>query len=452
MPESEKGPEQEPANPTVLRRPEHCVSRRDIDPDALKVLYRLDRQGHAAYLVGGSVRDLLLGRKPKDFDVGTDARPSRIKKLFRNCFLIGRRFRLAHIRFGDRIIETSTFRRQPELIADPSDPDADLLHRDDNVFGTPEEDAQRRDFTINGLFYDIRTFHVIDHVGGLDDLDAKLVRCIGDPDIRFREDPVRMVRAVRFASRLGFQIEPHTYEAIVRHQGELEKASPPRLLEEIYKLFGYQSGEAALRLLRQTGLLSVLLPDIDIYLDESEDEDRDFWRYLAALDEGGAALPETTPELLLATLYHPMLKRWADELHSAGERPAYADLAQEVLAPITERYPVPRRIQSQLGRILAGQQRFVRSRRQRFSRRRFVLQDSFPEMLALHGFCCMAEKRGLESVNYWLAMHDEIVGDEDGHSGKDRGSRNGERPDDDQGQTRSKEGTSRRRGQRSRRR
>ena len=189
--------------PTIRERSEHCISRSNIDEDALKVLYRLSTAGYTSYLVGGSVRDLLLGRHPKDFDVGTNARPNEIRKIFRNCFLIGRRFRLAHIIFGKKVIETSTFRRQPE----ETEATNGLYQAEDNTFGTPEEDAKRRDFTVNGLFYDIKTFSVIDYVGGLKDLEKRDLRCIGDPNIRFREDPVRMMRAVKFAARLDFTID-----------------------------------------------------------------------------------------------------------------------------------------------------------------------------------------------------------------------------------------------------
>src|SRR5262245_48494043 len=177
--------------PRVRPRSQHPISRKQIDPDALKVLYRLSGAGHKGYLVGGSVRDLLLGRVPKDFDIGTDAHPSALRRLFRNCRLIGRRFRLAHILFpGGKVIEVATFRRRPE----PVDPDApELLMTSDNTFGTPREDALRRDFTVNGLFYHISDFSILDYVGGLEDLEAGLIRTIGDPDIRFREDPVRML-------------------------------------------------------------------------------------------------------------------------------------------------------------------------------------------------------------------------------------------------------------------
>src|ERR1700733_11449421 len=211
------------AEPKVVPRAEHSISRRDIDADALKVLYRLRQFNHFAYLVGGSVRDLLLGRRPKDFDIGTSAHPYQVKKLFRNCWVIGRRFRLAHVKFGSKGIEVATFRRQlqpgeeatpsavsappPGPIAAPSpagkaaagpEPGTDahlMIHRD-NTFGTPEEDAFRRDFTVNALFYDIATFSIIDYVGGLEDLRSGIVRAIGDPEVRFREDPVRMMRAV----------------------------------------------------------------------------------------------------------------------------------------------------------------------------------------------------------------------------------------------------------------
>src|SRR5262249_24647956 len=216
------------------------------DPDALKVLYRLRQGEHAAYLVGGSVRDLLLGRRPKDFDIGTSAHPYQVKKLFRNCWIIGRRFRLAHVRFGPKVIEVATFRRQvqpgEEVVQDgvpAPDPNtaegAHLLHHD-NTFGTPEEDAFRRDFTVNALFYDIATFSVIDYVGGLEDLRAALVRSIGDPELRFKEDPVRMLRAVALAARLGFSIDPPTRDAIHAHSREIARSSPARLLEEFYKI------------------------------------------------------------------------------------------------------------------------------------------------------------------------------------------------------------------------
>ena len=224
--------EYQPGNvaPRILSRAEHIISRKNIDPDALKVLYRLRNNGFVAYLVGGGVRDLLLERQPKDFDISTSAHPAQVKKLFRNCFVVGRRFRLCHVRFGRKVIEVSTFRSQ----AEPEE--GDTLIRRDNTFGTPEQDAFRRDFTVNALFYDIATFSVIDWVGGLADLRQRVISAIGDPGVRLREDPVRMLRAVALAARLGFTIDRDCEEAIRALRGEIVRSSPARILEEIYKI------------------------------------------------------------------------------------------------------------------------------------------------------------------------------------------------------------------------
>ena len=237
------------------------IARELIDPDADKVVRRLARHGFQAYLVGGCVRDLLLQRTPKDFDVATSATPKEIRQLFRNCRIIGRRFRLAHIFFGPKIIETSTFRANPREGDDASDAD-ELLIRRDNVFGTDTEDARRRDFTINGLFYDVEAERVIDHVGGMADLERRVVRTIGDPDIRFREDPVRMLRAVKFAARLDFEIEPVTLAALIRHRGEIAKCAQPRVLEELYRLLRGGAAHRSMALLIETGVASNLSPQL----------------------------------------------------------------------------------------------------------------------------------------------------------------------------------------------
>jgi hypothetical protein len=235
------------------------IARDLIDPDADKVVRRLARHGFQAYLVGGCVRDLLLSRTPKDFDVATSATPKEIRQLFRNCRIIGRRFRLAHIFFGSKIIETSTFRANPRDGEDASETD-ELLIRRDNVFGTDTEDARRRDFTINGLFYDVEAEQVIDHVGGLADLERRVVRTIGDPAIRFREDPVRMLRAVKFAARLELEIEPVTLAALVEHRSEIAKCAQPRVLEEIYRLLRGGAAKRSMELLIETGIATVLAP------------------------------------------------------------------------------------------------------------------------------------------------------------------------------------------------
>lgn len=286
--------------PRTVPRPEHTLSRRDIDPDALKVLNRLRQHDYTAYLVGGSVRDLLLGRRPKDFDIGTSAHPYEVKRLFRNCWIIGRRFRLAHVKFGTKTIEVATFRRQVDEVepapaegtdapetgalagedvaaaveaaatAAEAPPDAatglvlppeHLIHRD-NTFGTPEQDAFRRDFTVNALFYDIATFSVIDYVGGLEDLQARVIRSIGDPNVRFHEDPVRMLRAIVLAARLGFSLDPPVLEAIRTHAREIERSAPARLIEEFYKILRSGSAEQAFRELAEVGLLRWIAPEL----------------------------------------------------------------------------------------------------------------------------------------------------------------------------------------------
>ena len=230
--------------PITLKRSDHKVSRKNISSAAIKVLYRLKDEGYTAFLAGGGVRDLLLNRNPKDFDIATNATPEQIRKMFRNCRLVGRRFRLAHILFRGEVIETSTFRAPV-----PEDPEesthcentlrieeSGMVMRD-NIFGTPQEDAMRRDFTINALFYNIADFSVIDYAGGLKDLDEKMIRVIGDPDKRFAEDPVRMIRAARFAGTLGFDIEQNAYESICRNKDLLTSAASSRMYEEVQKLF-----------------------------------------------------------------------------------------------------------------------------------------------------------------------------------------------------------------------
>jgi poly(A) polymerase len=327
--------------PTVVPRSEHAISRRDIDPDALKVLYRLHEHNYIAYLVGGSVRDLLLDRRPKDFDIGTSAHPHQVKKLFRNCWIIGRRFRLAHVKFGNKTIEVATFRRQVdasgltpeaekamELPGDaPAEPgmlavdeqsgdtlEAEVVPRArrraedhlivrDNTYGTPEEDAFRRDFTINALFYDIGTFSIIDYAGGLQDLQDGVIRSIGDPEVRFLEDPVRMLRAVVLAARLEFRIDDASLDAIEVHKHEIAHSAPPRLLEEYYKILRSGHAAEAFRQLSGTGLLREITPEL-------EDAPDAFWHAVEAIDryrERFESAPETLTNAILAgTLLHPI--------------------------------------------------------------------------------------------------------------------------------------------------
>lgn len=304
--------------PVIIPRSDHPISRQHIDADALKVLYRLRQFDHIAYLVGGSVRDLLLGRTPKDFDIGTSAHPYQVKRLFRNCWIIGRRFRLAHVKFGLKVIEVATFRRQipagseeePVAAAPVAAPpgvavdDLDLLIHHDNTFGTPEEDAFRRDFTLNALFYDIETRSIIDYVGGLDDIRAGVIRCIGVPEERFQEDPVRMLRAVALAARLDFRIDEPILQAIDVFHGELARSAPARLMEEIYKVLRAGAAEKTFRMLVETGLLAALAPEVPGRIKDT------FWQSLAAIDNYRRAFKRNPESLgnaiLLGSLLIPL--------------------------------------------------------------------------------------------------------------------------------------------------
>ncbi len=261
------------------------------------------------------MRDLLLGRTPKDFDIGTSAHPYQVKRLFRNCWIIGRRFRLAHVKFGLKVIEVATFRRQvpagteeepmpaPPVPTPPSAAvdDPDLLVHHDNTFGTPEEDAFRRDFTLNALFYDIETRSIIDYVGGLDDIRAGLIRCIGVPEERFQEDPVRMLRAVALAARLDFRIDEPILEAIGRYHGELARSAPARLMEEIYKVMRAGAAEKTFRMLVETGLLAALAPEVPGRITDT------FWQSLAAIDSYRRAFKRNPESLGNATLLGSLL-------------------------------------------------------------------------------------------------------------------------------------------------
>ena len=348
--------------PRVIPRAEHTISRRDIDPDALKVLYRLRQYEHIAYLVGGSVRDLLLGRRPKDFDIGTSAHPYQVKKLFRNCWIIGRRFRLAHVKFGTKVIEVATFRRQvqqgeetaPESVPPPAhDPAA----HHDNTFGTPEEDAFRRDFTINALFYDIATFSIIDYVNGIDDLRAGIVRSIGEPEVRFREDPVRMLRAVALAARLDFTIDPPILEAIRVQRHEIARSSAARLLEEYYKILRSGYAEKVFRALATAGLLEPISAELHRGANDA------LWQSLGALDAYRArfdGVPETfTNPVLLGSLLVPLgfTPRFASREPAVEDRPRSGTPSPRASGPRLGELPLARRDVERLSQIIMLQRR-----------------------------------------------------------------------------------------------
>jgi poly(A) polymerase len=317
--------------PRIIPRKEHRISRKHVSQNAVRTLYRLHRNGFIAYLVGGCVRDLLLGRTPKDFDIATNATPGQIKRLFRNCRLIGRRFRLAHLHFDNEILEVCTFRRAgvPEDNIEPQEQDRprrfprhiqneEGMILVDNVFGTPEEDALRRDFTINALAYNIADFSVIDFSTGLNDLKERLIRLIGDPRVRFTEDPVRMLRAVRFAARLDFVIETVAWEALCELSSTASRASPARLYEEIQKLFLMGSARPAFLLLEKSGLLAALFPGLSQWIQEKNDRSARVTANLDAVDRlHGSDTPPTAP-LLMAALFGQAIEEAALALHREG--------------------------------------------------------------------------------------------------------------------------------------
>ena len=408
--------------PVILPRSEHPISRRDIDPDALKVLYRLQQFNYAAYLVGGSVRDLLLQRRPKDFDVGTDAHPYQIKKLFRNCWIIGRRFRLAHVRFGNKTIEVATFRRnvlpgtenEPATEGPVAEPAAETQIRHDNTFGTPEEDAFRRDFTINALFYDIATYSIIDYVGGLRDLRDGVVRSIGDPDQRFQEDPVRMFRAVAFAARLGFTLDQPVVLGIRNNRQLITNASPARLIEEYYKVLRSGAAEKTFRMLAQHGLLEEITPEL--HRGASEEA---LWLALGELDryrQRFEVLPEgLTNAVLLGTLLVPLglmpRRETSFDRSSAsddGERPAASADASRFRRGRGRRapkdppmrigmLPVARRDTDRLRQLLAVQRRLMDLESSPRAKRLLMHRGPFQEALVwleIHG-------RAPEALEHW---------------------------------------------------
>ncbi len=350
---------------SVIPREEHAISRADISDNALKVLYRLKNAGYQSLLVGGGVRDLLLRRAPKDFDVATDARPEEIRKLFRNCRLIGRRFRLAHIHFGSEIIEVATFRGQHA--GDQGD-DGQIVNGmivRDNVYGTLEEDAWRRDFTINSLYYNIRDFSVIDYVGGMEDIHHRQLRLIGDPVQRYQEDPVRMLRAIRFAAKLDFDIESATEAPLHDLADLLEGVPPARLFEEINKLFLSGHAEPTFELLRKYDMFGALFPQTDEYLKE-EDEDGRFAEFLRhALRNTDQRIQEgkpVTPAFLLAALLwgpvHRMKERYLERGMTLTD--ALSAAMDSVMAGQSQRVSLPRRFHTPMREIWQLQDRFLK--------------------------------------------------------------------------------------------
>lgn len=382
--------------PVVYQRPEHCISRKDIDPDALKVLYRLSHLGYTAYLVGGGVRDLLMGRKPKDFDVGTSAKPNEVRRAFRNCFLIGRRFRLAHVRFGEKTIETATFRRNSQTVGEIIE-HAAQGPLEDNTFGTPETDAYRRDFTVNGLFYNIKDFSVIDYVGGMKDIERQIIRAIGDPDIRFQEDPVRMMRAIKFSARLGFKIEKKTLAAMRRRHACILTASTPRVCEEVFRLFTYSRSEIAFRQLWECGMMGDLLPELAAYVELSGGRKSPEWRYLAALD--------AYDEMMRGKGLEVSNGLRAAVLMAGAYREAGDGAGRKTMQTMLNALKMPKATYFEAVLLLESTRRM--SQEPTKGKMRFIHNRDFLDILDFNRVLCRAEGRDERALNQWCDLYEQ---------------------------------------------
>jgi poly(A) polymerase len=392
--------------PVVLKRPEHNVSRQNISSAAIKVLYRLKDEGYTAYIAGGGVRDLLLKRQPKDFDIATDATPEQIRKMFRNCRLIGRRFRLAHILFRGEVIETATFRAPVPVDEEAHGENTFRTGEEgmvmrDNVFGTPEQDALRRDFTINALFYSIADFSIIDYAGGLEDLKKKTVRVIGDPDTRFTEDPVRMIRAARFAGTLGFEIEKEAYDSICRNKEKLALAAPSRMYEEVQKLFFCGHAKQVFQWLEQTDLLHPMFHDFSHWIDE--DKARHDWviQTLEQMDRWRKANLRVHPALLFALLFGEYHEFLAQQLIDTGTAPhdAAREAVHKHLQGMCTNVRVPKQVIYQVSDIMSNQLRLQQTKGRR--PQRFLHHKGFLDAFLYFKVSSQAHARDEALLAFW---------------------------------------------------
>ncbi len=394
--------------PEITARPDHNISRKQISAAALKVLYGLKDAGYTAYLAGGGVRDLLLGRSPKDFDIATDATPEEVKKVFRNCRLIGRRFRLAHVYFQNEIIEVSTFRAPAPAEDQPPGDGKTFLARDglvlrDNLFGSPEEDALRRDFTVNALFYNIADFSIIDYVQGRRDLEKKLIRVIGDPDLRFIEDPVRILRAVRFAAALGFDIEPSAREAIRRHAARLEDCSSSRLYEEIQKLLSCGQAERVFSICCELDLFEHIFPELGTWLNAPDGEAKTHWleKSFRQIDRWRAAGFRVDPALLFAIIfgeYHEWVA--AQIMQSEGLSHAEAlQMATHRHIRQLSRISIPKAVTHHIAEIMTGQPRFLKTTPK--NAQRMLHHRSFLDAFLYFKFAARTAGRHATELEWW---------------------------------------------------
>ncbi len=347
-------------SPTIIPRSEHPISRADISEPALKVLYKLKRAGYAGYLVGGGVRDLLLGRHPKDFDIATDAHPEQVKAVFPNCRLIGRRFRLAHVRYGRDVVEVATFR------AHRAEPHMDDRHSEDgriirdNAYGTLEEDVWRRDFSVNSLYYNIADFSLVDYVGGMADLRRRRLRMIGDVETRYREDPVRVLRAIRFAAKLGLTLDPETESGLRQFAPLLKDIPAARLFDEIVKLFQSGAGAAAFKMLAEHDVFQYLFPEThSVVTDSTHGDFAIVEQALSNTDSRVAKNEPVTPGFLFAALLWPAVQKQLEYYVGEGlpEAQSWDVATAEVLTRQAKWISIPRRFSSMSREIWILQRR-----------------------------------------------------------------------------------------------
>jgi poly(A) polymerase len=381
----------------VIPRTDHSISRKSIDEEALKVLYRLYRHGFLAYLVGGSVRDLLLGKVPKDFDIATNAHPHEINSLFKNSRIIGRRFRLVQIFFkGGKMVEVSTFRSTSEF-EEAQTEEGDIIRTDS--FGTPEEDAFRRDITINGLFYNIADFSIIDYVGGIADLTRQVIRTIGDPDERFEQDPVRMIRVIRHSARTGFPIEEQTYQAILRHREEIKKCSPSRLRDEFLRELKEGVAKPSLHLMLQSGVLFSLFPDLERALGERslwEKKTREFFLSLFDLVDQLIKIGRPVSEsILLALFLIPFLQAVTPQHPFLGKREKYLYMTQTIRWAVHQifiPFSFPRGAREMAYQILMAQAIIKKAMQKGVIPKKLRMKKYFKEAVLLFGIEAQAKK------------------------------------------------------------
>ena len=384
-----------------------------VDSDALKVVRRLTSAGYQAYLVGGCVRDLCLGRRPKDFDVATSATPEQIRRLFRNSRIIGRRFKLAHVYFGPKVVETSTFRAAP---VEPTGDDLLITH--DHEWGSIEDVARRRDFTINALFFDVDSQDVVDFVDGRQDLDRHIIRTIGEPAVRFREDPVRMIRAIKFAARLGFSIESATWDALLEVAGDIVRCSQARLLEEIYKVLRCGAAKESFELMVRSGLGQHVMPSYLALYDGLEPADPStpprpagqepsatdlLWRYLDAIDDYHAQTSQVASNgVLQAALFAPLLGQRMRQ----GNRQELDRMIDAMMTPIGTALGVARRDRELARQILMAQHRMMGPGAGRRRRASLVNRQYFHDALIFFGVAVRAHGGDGSELQDWRELAD----------------------------------------------